>query len=192
MYSKEDQLNESRPEKNQCRLTHCMTLTTNENQICDKCQDALKGKKGKKKKKTKKKNARYWRKKAKAAFQKYVRIRDANDDGICSCVTCGKQIVYNKNCDGGHYRSAKFNSTCFDERNCHAQCKSCNMSRMDMIETLQEYERQIDKRYGKGTAKQLRDTSLMTKRYTSAEYEGLYKHFTEKGRDLAQQKKLRY
>lgn len=192
MYSKEKQLNESRPEKSQCRLTHCMTLTMNENRICDKCAAALSGKKKRRKSKPKKKDARYWRKKAKESFQKFVRIRDANKDGICSCVTCGRQVVYNRNCDGGHYRSAKFNATCFDERNCHAQCKSCNMSRMDMIETLQEYERQIDLKYGKGSAEQLRITSLTTKRYSSAEYEGLYKYFKEKGRELAKQKGLSY
>lgn len=67
-----------------------------------------------------------WHKEAKVAFQKYVRLRDANDQGDVKCVTCPKVGKWNDNFDGGHFIRAGNRSICFDERNCHSQCKGCN------------------------------------------------------------------
>ena len=57
-------------------------------------------------------------------FQKYIRIRDAHGGG--NCISCGKHIDWNNDCDAGHYISRRFKATLFDESNCHAQCKHCN------------------------------------------------------------------
>lgn len=77
----------------------------------------------------------------KAAWEwcsKYIRLRDAiafqNEYpdvpfGYVKCCTCPKIIIYNKNCDAGHYiskGSRGMSGVYFDERNIHAQCKDCN------------------------------------------------------------------
>lgn len=81
--------------------------------------------------KTAKKEAWEW-------CSKYIRLRDAIEYqrkfpetpfGYVKCCTCDKIITYNKNCDAGHYipkSSGGLSGVYFDERNIHAQCKSCN------------------------------------------------------------------
>jgi len=69
---------------------------------------------------------------------KYIRLRDAIEYqknhpsvpfGYVKCCTCDRIIVYNKNCDAGHFiskGSGGLSGVYFDERNIHAQCKICN------------------------------------------------------------------
>ena len=134
---------------------------------------------------------KYWRPKAKAAFQKYIRIRDSDKHGICRCITCGRAVRW-KACDGGHYRSARFNATCFDEKNVYAQCKGCNKNRMDRIETLEVYIQRIDEKHGKGTAERLKVKSLISCKMSWIDYKKIFEEYTEKGKKLARIKGLDY
>lgn len=63
-------------------------------------------------------------KKAQAAFNRYVRLRDAGKP----CISCGRPLCGEANsCDAGHYRSIGAASHLrFDENNVHGQCKQCN------------------------------------------------------------------
>ena len=81
--------------------------------------------------KTAKKEAWEW-------CSKYIRLRDAIayqekypdvPFGYVKCCTCSTIIIYNNNCDAGHFiskGSRGMSGVYFDERNIHAQCKSCN------------------------------------------------------------------
>ena len=66
------------------------------------------------------------RAKALATLQKLVRLKAADDNGYCECVTCGKVSKYTE-MDGGHY-IPKGNSSYWSlvEENIHPQCKGCN------------------------------------------------------------------
>ena len=58
---------------------------------------------------------------AKAAFQKWVRLRDKDKP----CISCGKLEA--EQFDGGHYRKAEiYRGVIFDEDNVHKQCSYCN------------------------------------------------------------------
>jgi hypothetical protein len=61
------------------------------------------------------------------AAQLLARISRANDDGYCTCVTCGHVGKFNDGFDGGHLL-AKGNCSYWmlDPRNIWPQCKSCN------------------------------------------------------------------
>lgn len=61
-------------------------------------------------------------------FSEYIRLRDADKNGYCTCVTCGKKDHY-KNMQNGHYMSRQYLATRFDETNCHVQCVGCNVFR---------------------------------------------------------------
>jgi hypothetical protein len=64
-----------------------------------------------------------WMAEAQAAFNKYVRLRDAD----CPCISCG--ITYGK-WNAGHYRSVGSNpSLRFEPLNNHKQCVQCNQSK---------------------------------------------------------------
>jgi 5-methylcytosine-specific restriction endonuclease McrA len=58
-------------------------------------------------------------------LQKLVRMKYADDNGMCECVTCGKVDLY-KYMDGGHFVSRRHNATLLVEENIHPQCKGCN------------------------------------------------------------------
>ncbi len=58
---------------------------------------------------------------------KYIKLRDADNNGFCRCCTCEKIIAYNdSNTQAGHYVPGHNNSTYFDDAHIHAQCYTCN------------------------------------------------------------------
>lgn len=69
---------------------------------------------------------------------KYIRLRDAIEYqekypetpfGYLKCCTCPRIIIWNKNCDAGHFipkSRGGLSGVYFDERNIHGQCKDCN------------------------------------------------------------------
>lgn len=196
MYSKTDQLGDEKPKKKKCRFTHCMKYTRNENQICDNCIKLLNGrakKKGESKKRKKNKEGiRYWKAKAKKYFQKWVRLRDADNKGNTFCRTCKKPLKYNRGCDGGHYVPAKETNTCFDERNCHSQCKRCNKWEMQNPETQEVYAKWIDETYGPGTAEAIRKKSRIRKKRNALELEAIAQYYKRQGIKLAKKKGLKF
>ena len=58
-------------------------------------------------------------------LQKLVRMKAADEEGIATCVTCGKKQHW-KEMDGGHYISRTYSKYKLYEENVHVQCKSCN------------------------------------------------------------------
>ncbi len=59
--------------------------------------------------------------------QLLARVSSADDDGYCTCVSCGSVRKWNDWMDGGHF-IAKGDSSfwSFDPRNINPQCKDCN------------------------------------------------------------------
>ena len=57
--------------------------------------------------------------------------------------------------DAGHFVSRVYESTLFDERNVHAQCKGCNMPPNNGMGHA--YWMFLDGRYGAGTASSIKD-----------------------------------
>jgi len=79
-------------------------------------------------------------------FSQFIRLRDTKG-GLGRCISCQKVITY-KECDCGHYINRKHMTTRFDEKNCNAQCISCNRFdegnmqgyRRGLIQKIGEYE----------------------------------------------------
>jgi len=66
------------------------------------------------------------KKKAWAAFSRYIRVRDAGIDGRCKCVTCGVSLPW-KEMQAGHFIDSRCNAVLFHEPIVYAQCPSCNV-----------------------------------------------------------------
>lgn len=85
------------------------------------------------------------RKQAQAAFNAYIRARDAGK----SCICCGRYpgdagTLTGGEWDAGHYRSrGACPELAFDERNCHAQLKQCNRRSWDVAGYRAELIRRI-------------------------------------------------
>ena len=60
------------------------------------------------------------------AFSRYIRLKNADKTGYCTCVTCNREYHY-KNIQAGHFMSRKNYSTRWDERNVYPQCYGCNV-----------------------------------------------------------------
>ena len=107
--------------------------------------------------KTDKQIAWYW-------CSKYIRLRDAieyhkkypeSPFGYVKCCTCPRILIWNKNCDAGHYISKGnrgLSGVYFDERNIHAQCKNCNG--FEQGRTL-KYRRFLIEKYGESVVDEL-------------------------------------
>lgn len=62
-----------------------------------------------------------WMKEAQAAFNRFIRARDAGRP----CISCGR--MHDGQIHAGHYLSTGARPELrFDEQNCHAQCAPCN------------------------------------------------------------------
>lgn len=86
-------------------------------------------------------------------FSKYIRLRDADEFGICTCITCGTRKKWDSGfMDCGHFQTRQHLAVKYNEKNCNAQCRRCNSH-----EGGRQYEHgiAIDKKYGKGTAEML-------------------------------------
>lgn len=84
-------------------------------------------------------------------FSEFIRLRDANPQGLCFCITCNRPFHW-RDGDAGHYVQRDRLATRFDERNVNAQCKYCNRFRSG-----EQYLHgvNIDKKYYEGCAERL-------------------------------------
>lgn len=94
------------------------------------------------------------------------RMEDADNDGYCTCCTCGARHHY-KEMDGGHYISRARVATKLDPRNVSAQCSRCN--RFPDGSTGRLYSVYLDKTFGAGTADSLECQSRKSRKYTRDE-----------------------
>lgn len=109
-------------------------------------------------------------------FSKYIRQRDADEDGIATCITCGVRKPWQQ-MDAGHFVSRNAKAIKYDERNVHAQCKSCNGFHGGMAFV---YGQRIDEMYGKGTAEDLEAQRHSISGWTQEYLEELIKEYKEK------------
>ena len=66
-------------------------------------------------------------------LQKLVRLKAADDQGFCTCVTCGHVSQWNKGMQGGHFIAkgkGGTNEWALVEENVNPQCAGCNGIKM--------------------------------------------------------------
>ena len=106
------------------------------------------------------------KKKADAVFSQYVRLRDS-ENGIAECITCGKQAHW-KTLQAGHFVTRSCNYLRFNEQNVNAQCVGCNMFKSG---EQYQYSKNLDLKYGSGTAEELFSLRHKTHKLTTSELE---------------------
>ena len=78
--------------------------------------------------KTKKPSRSKLIKKLDNVFSQYIRLSRSDDQGFCTCVTCGKSAHWKEGgIQAGHFISRKHYSVRWDEDNVHPQCVGCNV-----------------------------------------------------------------
>ena len=84
-------------------------------------------------------------------FSKYIRLRDTNNLGT-GCYTCGAYYSIDR-MQAGNFISGRHPTYLFDERQVHAQCKTCNIFKHGA--TL-DYEEHLIKDYGKEAVEEMK------------------------------------
>lgn len=102
-------------------------------------------------------------------FAEYVKIRDADSDGIVICITCEDKHHWT-DVDCGHYILRGNASTRWELKNSHGQCRLCN-STQDGKE--KEHAEAIDRLYGAGTADLLEKMGKQERHFSEHELQGM-------------------
>jgi len=114
-------------------------------------------------------------------FNEYIRKRDLDHEGWVRCCTCDKPLhIKGGDINAGHFMIAKRLATRWNEKNCHAQCIDDNMTGGEQY----RHSQYIDKRYGKGTAKDLEQLSLSVIKYSDFDLIELEAHWKKKLAEL--------
>lgn len=124
------------------------------------------------------KNVASLKKQADKIFSRYVRLRDGkkiNNEWHTECITCGawKPIAQMQ---AGHFVSRSCNLLRYNEENVNAQCVGCNMFKGG---EQYIYGKNLDLKYGDGTAEKLHNQRRQTHKLTIDELEQIIKDAKE-------------
>lgn len=120
--------------------------------------------------------------KAWAVFSKYIRQRDADENGMAACISCGTVKHYSEG-DCGHYIPKSVSLALrFDERNNNFQCVGCNQFRHG---NLTQYALALKRKYGENILEELdRDRRIGEGfRISEAGYQELWEKYKAKIKD---------
>lgn len=145
-----------------------------------------------KKKQTKKKpTIPELKKKLWTEFSIYIRLRDADDDGYCYCISCGKPMLWKGTgeCQAGHYfpKGSDYSSIYFDEDNNHAQCLHCNKF---LEGNTHEYRKGLLGKIGEERLQRLDNIKRDGLNWTVEDYKEKIKYYKEANKKLSKHKGL--
>ena len=113
------------------------------------------------------------KKKLDKIFSIYISMRDADKDGICTCIACG-QRHYWKLMDAGHFVNRRYMSLRYSETNVNAQCRSCN--RFDEGNPV-GYIEGLKAKYGEDIIDQLMIAKKTSPKHTKFEFETMIEYY---------------
>jgi hypothetical protein len=119
-------------------------------------------------------------------FSEYIRLRDSDENGYCSCFTCGRW-AYWKHGDCGHGLSRQHMATKYNEKNNHFQCKPCNGFHGGKREV---YKEKMNERYGPQTWELMELLSKKDSTWTQFEVDQLEKYYAKKVKILKASKTI--
>lgn len=115
-----------------------------------------------------------------AIFSKFIRARDTGHDNTFVCCSCSRVMPYEQ-ADAGHFINRRFMRVRWDERNVHAQCRSCNrFSEGNQV----GYFRFMQKKYGDEVIDLLQALKNQPHKWTDFELEILIKEYQQKLKNL--------
>ena len=102
-------------------------------------------------------------------FSLYIRLREATNEGIVQCFTCGKIGHYKKGgMQCGHFQSRRHHATRWNEWNCQVQCSACNVFKQG---EQWKFGLNLNAKYGEDTSYELEQLARTTVKKTRADYE---------------------
>lgn len=117
-------------------------------------------------------------------FNKFIRLRDSNKNGMGKCFTCGRPGYY-KEMDAGHFIPATKTIHRFNEKNVHMQCKYCNKY---LSGNLIAYTLKMQKKYGKAFVDYLHKTQGKLCKLSQSQRNEKYDHYYNLCKELEKKK----
>lgn len=121
------------------------------------------------------------------AMQKHVRLKAADSNGFCTCVTCGVKKHW-KESQGGHFIQRSKAHKILEE-NIHPQCARCNAWEMKKATTVLTYRRYMVDLYGEKFVRELEDTANNPVKRYRADLENQLKDLRARNRQLEEELK---
>ena len=118
-------------------------------------------------------------------FSLYIRLRDADSNGLVFCFTCGRSKHYKSGMQNGHFQSRSFLATRFDEHNCQPQCVGCNMFKQG---EQYKFAMNLDAKYGEGKAEELECLAKSIVKFSRCDYEDKISYYGTLVEKLKKQK----
>jgi hypothetical protein len=119
-------------------------------------------------------------KKADAIFSQFIRQRNADENGVTECFTCGKKDHWKK-LQCGHFQSRKHYATRWNEDNCQVQCAGCNVFRYGEQYT---FGRNLDVYIKEGLAEELNILSNKIVKFNNNDLLSLIDYYKNKVAEL--------
>ena len=117
------------------------------------------------------------------AFQRLVRMLEADKHGNCHCVTCGKVLPWSDpGMNSGHFVSRSRHATVFHFINCHPQCAACNDHKGGNAARYEEY---MVAKYGREVVDELKICGEQKLRWTCEELAEKKIQFLDMQKDAA-------
>ena len=127
-----------------------------------------------KRKKTPKSKAK---EKAWKEFSRFIRLRDADNNGMVKCCTCDAAKHW-KEMQAGHYPQGRGNAVLFDEEAVHGQCYGCNVCNHGRLDVYAIF---MVKKYGQ----EILDEMVRRKNISITYFESDFKEIAQKYKNLA-------
>ncbi len=118
----------------------------------------------------------WWMKKTKTDFNKCIRLRDSNKDGMLTCITCGARVHY-KEAHAGHY----VHTLHFVEINQHGQCARCNKY---LSGNLSKYTLYMIDKYGREKVDELHREGHQPHKYLISDFKEMRAGYRQKIKEL--------
>ena len=121
-----------------------------------------------------------------AVFNKFIRLRDSDENGWGRCFTCGKRGYY-KEMDAGHFIPSTSTIHRFNPHNVHCQCKRCNMY---LRGNLIAYTMRMEKEYGEDFVTHLFNTKSNPLKLSQYDKNLLYDYYHSLSKELEKEKNV--
>lgn len=122
------------------------------------------------------------------AFSLYIRLRDRVSEDYAKCITCGAVNIWKgeNKVDCGHFQVRQHMGTRWNEKNCAAQCVTCNKYNQGR---QYEFGLALDSKFGKGTADKMLVFSRKVTKYGIYDLEEMIKYYENKIKKELQKRK---
>jgi 5-methylcytosine-specific restriction endonuclease McrA len=117
-------------------------------------------------------------------FSEYVRLRDADENGIVTCITCGDKHHWTE-VDCGHLVPRGNMATRWKLENANGQCRLCNSTHDGKYD---DHAAAVDRIHGDGTAQGLEQLGHWERHFAEHELQGMIEELRKEIKALKAEK----